>query len=120
MKKLSLFLLVFLTISFSSTSYSNFHKVEYKVKQSDSIKAYIYYQGVWHEGYITYNKTENDYTLNEYQFNDLYLMGGRPFSGYFRGQRFTQLNPNNELAKQYNFTHYVEIQGTRVYIIGKN
>ena len=115
MKKSSLLLLVFLTVSFNSTSYSNSHKG----KQSDSIKAYVYHQG-WHEGYITYTKTENDYTLNEYQFNDLYLMGSQSFSGYFRGERFTQLNPNSQLAKQFNFTHYVEIQGTRIYIIGKN
>lgn len=84
----------------------------------NSIEAYVFYQGNWVKGSITYEATQQGYTLKSYNFSQVYLAGGQTLSGYFYdGQRFTQLNQNNELAKKYNFTHYIDIQGIRAFII---
>lgn len=87
-----------------------------KCLQEKSLKAYIFYQGTWHEGFIMFNQTENGYQLTKYQFNDIYI-NGSPLNGYFNYEKFTKLNPNNELALKNNFTHYVNIQGLNAYII---
>lgn len=88
------------------------------VYQSRSIKAYINHQGQWHTGYIYYEPQQNGIRLTNYQFDTMYTVNGQSFSGNLGGnERFVPLNQNNNLARTYNFTHYLDLQGVRAYII---
>ncbi|MFV8327631.1 hypothetical protein [Flavobacterium sp. ZS1P14] len=86
--------------------------------QSNTYEAYMYHNGNWNKGRITMRQTENGYVLSTYSFSDIYTINGQQLSGnFYADQRLTRLNPNNDLAKNYNFTHYVDIQGVKAYII---
>lgn len=120
MKKL-LFILSFLFISNSflvnaKSSYTiNKSRVSF---QQTVYEAYAFHNGYWHKGRISINQYQNGYQLVSYSFNDISNYNGQPLSGnFYQGQQLIRLNPNNELAKANNFTHYVEIQGLKAYII---
>ena len=100
---------------FSNTSKVN---LQNNLVQS-SITAYIFHQGQWHTGFINYSTTQNGYKLTTYQFNTISsLQTGQKLVGHFYDDtKFTNLNPNNNLARQHNFTHYVSIEGFNAYII---
>jgi hypothetical protein len=84
--------------------------------QTYEYDAHIYYSGYWHTGKVWINQSKNGYKLLSYSF-DLQLTNGN-FSGDFdeRLHRLYELNPNNELAKRNNFTHYITVQNIKVYI----
>lgn len=87
--------------------------------QSKVYKAYIYHSGNWHTGKIFINQNENGYRLESYSFSDVFIGNGQRLEGSFiGGEELIRLNPNNELAINNNFTHYVEIMGLNAYIIG--
>lgn len=120
MKKTFLhFLLIFLLFGLSNNSEASvITKSHIKCLQQNSYKSYIFYNGNWHTGEIRMRQTENGHILSSYSFDDIYLMGNQTLSGYFYpDQQLIKLNPNSDLAKNNNFTHYVEIQGLRAYII---
>ena len=79
----------------------------------------MYHQGQWHTGFINYTTTQNGYELTSYQFDTVSSQQtGQKLTGYFNSDaKFINLNPNNNLARQYNFTHYINIQGITAYII---
>ena len=115
MKKILFILLAsILTMSFTTKS----TPIKTEISQENSIKAFIYSKGQWHTGYITYQQTSDSYVLISYSFNTLEKCYG---CGHLNGsfadsQKFNPLNPNNEYAKNYNYTHYIDIQGFRAYI----
>lgn len=115
MKKI-LFILLASILTTSFTTKSNPIKTE--ISQESNIKASIFAKGQWHNGYIRYQQNQSGYTLISYEFSTLETYNGTGFTGQFldRQAKFTALNPNNEYAKRYNFTHYVDIQGLRAYI----
>jgi len=113
MKNFILLALVFSMFSFTVPSGLK------KDSQNKSIAAYIYFQRTWYTGYIYYSTAPDGYKLESYSFDQMYI-GGQAFSGYFYGQeKFIPLNPNNELAKQNNFTHYVITREIPIYIIAQ-
>lgn len=74
-------------------------------QQLMTLEAQIFHQGHWHEGYITYTKTQNGYELEQYKFDIVSTLNGQ-CNGYFHeSEKFTPLNPNNDFAKDYNFIH---------------
>lgn len=86
------------------------------ILQDKTLKAYIYWQEEWHEGYISISNG----VLATYQFSTLEdrINRGNPLTGYFQAnERFIALNQNNQLALKYNFTHFVDFGGYRAYII---
>lgn len=92
--------------------------IEKIIGQQNYVKAYVSYQGQWHTGYIYYEQTQYGTKLTQYRFDTIYLVNGQSLSGNLGGnERFTTLNPNNPLAVKYNFTHYIDLQGVRAYII---
>lgn len=117
MKKI-LFVLCFSV--FNTTFSSNIVKRPTEIVQERSIKASIYFRGEWHYGYIKYQQQQTGYILTSYQFETIEMPGQGQFIGYFPNNqfKFVALNPNNEYAKNYNFTHYVDIMGLRAYITG--
>lgn len=117
MKKI-LFVLCFSV--FNTTFSNNFVKQPTEVIQERSIKASIYVRGEWYYGDIKYVQHEQGYTLTSYSFPSLEIPGQGQFSRAFPNNqfKFVALNPNNEYAKNYNFTHYVDIMGLRAYITG--
>ena len=114
MKKILFILLAsILTMSFTTKS----TPIKTEISQESSIEASIFAKGQWHRGYIKYQQNQNGYTLISYEFSTLETYNGTGFTGNFgSGARFITLNPNNEYAKRFNFTHYVDIQGLRAYI----
>lgn len=87
-----------------------------QIVQEQSLKAYIYWQNEWHQGYISISNG----VLSSYQFDDLNdrINTGNPLTGYFQAnERFIALNQNSQLALKYNFTHFVDFRGYRAYII---
>ncbi|MFH6951447.1 hypothetical protein ACHRV6_23370 [Flavobacterium sp. FlaQc-51] len=120
MKKYLLLTSLLLSVSMFSSRLkeSNFNKTVFSYVQQSSYEAYAFHNGSWHTGRIYIRQNQNGYQLISYSFNDLYMFNSQPLAGDFlQGQRLTPLNPNNELAKRNNFTHYVNIQGINVYII---
>lgn len=116
MKKI-LFVLCFSV--FNTAFSSNFVKQPTEIIQERSIKASIYVRGEWYYGDIKYVQHQQGYTLTYYSFPSLEIPGQGQFSGSLsNSSKFIALNPNNEYAKNYNFTHYVEIMGLRAYITG--
>jgi hypothetical protein len=117
MKKI-LFVLCFSV--FNTTFSNNITKHSIEVIQERSAKATIYVRGEWHYGYINYQQYPDGYVLTSYRFQTIELPGQGQFSGVFPNNqfKFIALNPNNEYAKNYNFTHYVDIMGLRAYITG--
>lgn len=114
MKKI-FFLILIGTLPMTSFSNSS-NLIEKTIIQSNSIKAYISYQGNWHTGYIYYEQGQNGVRLIQYRFDTINGLTG--FSGNFGGdENFTPLNPNNSFAVKYNFTHFIDLQGVRAYII---
>ncbi len=86
--------------------------------QTTSYNSYIYFSGNWHTGKIWIQQTQNGYKLLSYNFDSVHNVNGHKLSGDFdQRHSLTKLNPNNELAKQNNFTHYVTIQGLKAYLI---
>ena len=96
---------------------SNYSSTKKKnIKQDRTFKAYILSKGEWHEGLISISNG----VLSSYGFSSLEdrINTGGQLTGYFRGdERFVALNQNNKLAIEYNFTHYVDFNGYRAYII---
>ena len=121
MKKFSLFLtLTFIIITLSSFrhSASDFSPKSNSLneihKQQQTVNAYVWWGGNWRTGYITYVRTQQGYKPISYQFEDY---GNDQLRGqFFPGERFTPLNPNNNLAKQNNWTHTISVQGVAAYL----
>lgn len=113
---LSLFFILFVINteainSSESNSYSELVQEKY-------ITAYTFIKGRWYEGTIYYTQKSNSYELFNYFFKDAPSIYGSGLNGKFQdNERFVKLNPNNELAIKYNFTHYVDIDGIRIFII---
>jgi hypothetical protein len=120
MKKISVFTTItFLVITLSSfkNSSSDFSvrssSLKEIYKQEQTVDAFIMWGGNWRKGRITYMSTQQGYKPISYQFQDVdYRLKGKFFS-----EKFTPLNPNNELAKANNWTHTIGIQGTTAYLI---
>lgn len=120
MKKINVLLMLTLMLT-QSNSFSNeinlissFSKKN--ITQDQTIKAYIYWQEEWHEGYISISNG----ILTSYQFSSLEdrINRGGQLTGYFQAnEKFVKLNENNNLAIKYNFTHYLDFRGYRAYII---
>jgi len=86
--------------------------------QTTSYKAYVNSNGNWHTGTIWIQQTQNGHQLLSYNFDSVHSGMGHKLAGDFdQRHRLTKLNPNNELAKQNNVTHYVTIQGLKAYLI---
>lgn len=116
MKKLlpTLLGLIYLTSSFGTIGATN-PKYESKIiEQERSYRAYINKQNKWLNGYVNVSNGK----LTDYQFDNIDSNGSNQ-GKYITGQeQFYTLNPNNQLAINYNFTHYVDIAMLgRVYII---
>lgn len=109
MKKLVLLICLFVVTTSFTTE---------KSIQQQPVKSYINHQGQWYEGYITFVTDQFGKTVvSTYTFPTLFTANGTAFKGYFTGyENFTPLNPNSELAKQYNFTHYISFQGVNAYV----
>lgn len=111
---LSLFILC---LSTNPCNSKNPNSKNITITQEQTLKAYIYWQEEWHQGYITISNG----ILTNYQFSSLedrIDRGGRQLTGYFQAnERFVPLNQNSQLAIKYNFTHYVDFRGYRAYII---
>lgn len=119
MKNLILTLIVFFCLSLSvganNQIYKNLNSKFLKSKlQETRYKAYFNSQNKWYYGYVYLT----DGKLSDYQFENL-ESNGSVQGKYVTGQeKFYQLNPNNQLAINYNFTHYVDITMLgRIYII---
>lgn len=120
MKKINVLLMLTLMLT-QSNSFSNeinlissFSKKN--ITQDQTVKAYIYWQEEWHEGYISITNG----ILTSYQFSSLEdrINRGGQLTGYFQAnEKFVKLNENNNLAIKYNFTHYLDFKGYRAYII---
>ena len=111
------FLIIFSTVSVNASTVNTIDN-PIKLTQQSNYEAYVYYQGNWYTGMIYTRQSENGFQLSSYSFRNLYIFNGQQFSGNFnQEQRLVRLNPNSELAKNNNFTHYVNIQGVNVYII---
>lgn len=109
-----LLVLIFLTSSYSTIRVSDPKYACKIIEQERSYRAYINKQNKWINGYIYVNNGK----LTDYQFDNIDSNSSNQ-GKYITGQeQFYTLNPNNQLAINYNFTHYVDISLLgRVYII---
>jgi hypothetical protein len=101
------------------TTFPNFTEPILKyVNQSNSIEAYMSYQGNWHTGKIYYEQSQYGIKLLQYNFETINTLTGRGLRGSFDGnEKFIALNPNNDFAIKYNFTHFIDLEGLKAYII---
>lgn len=83
-------------------------------EQETRYKAYFNRQNKWHDGYVFVSEGR----LTDYQFENLENVGSIQ-GKYITGQeKIYALNPNNQLAINYNFTHYVDVAMLgRIYLI---
>jgi hypothetical protein len=79
-------------------------------QQETTFDVYVMQGGNWIKGQITYVRTQQGYTPIRYHFSDQ-LRGE-----FWPDQRFMPLNPNNELAKQNNWTHTISVGGATAYL----
>jgi hypothetical protein len=119
MKKLILlsFFLIFLTSFVGANNQTNkiINTDVFKSNlQETRYKAYFSRQNKWYNGYVYINEGRQ----TDYQFENLENTGSVQ-GKYVTGQeKFYTLNPNNPLAINYNFTHYVDVAMLgRIYII---
>ncbi len=110
MKKILLFsTLSIAVVSLSSFMfhYSNFNSIKTLKKinqQQQTVDAYIMIGGNWIRGQITYVRTQQGYQPIRFWF-------GQELRGEFwPDQSFIPLNPNNQLARQNNWTHTISVQ----------
>lgn len=80
-----------------------------KEQQRKTAFGYCLRRGEFVEAQVQYNVTPNGL-----QPDIAYVQGQRI---YLNGARFTPLNPNNEMAVKYNFTHYVSSSAGTIYVI---
>ncbi|MDP2112664.1 MAG: hypothetical protein Q8K69_01255 [Bacteroidota bacterium] len=98
----------------SSKSATSNALLNFSSQQDYSADAYIAGGNGWIKGFITYNKTQQGYVPIRYYFQNV---GGRELKGnFYKGDSFTPLNPNNQYAKQYNFTHTIKVPAATVYL----
>jgi hypothetical protein len=75
--------------------------------QQNAVRAYLLYQGQFVEGTISLQKTQYGARPVNYDFSGL---ANRQTSGqFYPDSQFIPLNPNNQYAVKYNFTHYISI-----------
>lgn len=88
------------------------------LQREQTVVAYMWWDNNWRSGNITYIRTQQGYTPVSYNFGDTQHRGGSisPLRGYFSGDRFVPLNPNNELAKKNNWTHIITVEGIDAYL----
>ncbi len=115
MKKLLVILVltVFITTltSFSSNisnKLTTTNSISESTQQQQVVPAYALCGGNWYSGQIAYIITDQGYKPLYYWFNDFC---GRQLQGQFYNERFVPLNPNNQLAKQNNWTHTISLNG---------
>lgn len=83
-------------------------------QQQQTVDAYVMWGGNWRRGQITYSSTQQGYKPISYQFEDY---GNSQLRGqFFPDQIFSPLNPNNQLAKQNNWTHTISVGGATAYL----
>jgi hypothetical protein len=121
MKKTLLFsTLTFVVVTLSSFKHSSSvifpktNSLNEIYQQQQTVDAYIMWGSNWRRGQITYSSTQQGYKPISYQFEDY---GNSQLRGqFFPDQRFSPLNPNNQLAKQNNWTHTISVQGVTAYL----
>jgi hypothetical protein len=77
--------------------------------QQNAVRAYLLYQGQFVDGTIGLQRTQFGARPVNYQFAG---MANRQTSGqFYPDSQFVPLNPNNQYAVRYNFTHYISVPG---------
>lgn len=89
---------------YTSSSFRIINSVNKIKQQQQTVDAFIMIGGNWVSGQITYMRTQQGYQPIRFSF-------GEQIRGEFwPDQRFIPLNPNNQLAKQNNWTHTINVQ----------
>jgi len=86
----------------SNLSLNNISNVMHQ--QQQTVDAFIMIGGNWMRGQITYMRTQRGFQPIRFYFNEQ-LKGE-----FWPDQTFIPLNPNNQLAKQNNWTHTISVQ----------
>jgi len=71
------------------------------IKNQQTFKAYVQTQTGWVEGFVT--------VVNGFVTNCQFPNNGRLTARIYENTRPSALNPNNQMAIQNNFTHYIDI-----------
>ncbi len=96
--------LCFGSISNSEYSQKKIEKISY---QQYSVKAYLVYQGSFVEGTINVQSTQRGLIPTVYNFSG--IANRQTYGSFYPNTSFTPLNPNNQYAIKYNFTHTISI-----------
>jgi|688.fasta_scaffold479937_2 hypothetical protein len=106
MKKKSLLILLYGVLILNSINEVNAMKsnsISSFIQQDKSLaKAYIYVRGEWIQGYVTIERG----LITRCQFPDI---GNGTIATIYSPTRPNTLNPNNPIAVNNNFTHYIDI-----------
>lgn len=89
------------------------HGNERSIQQRQTIKAYRRAQGSWQNGQVSIVRSPNGIIALDFNFNG-YVGGGR--GEFVQNTMLVPLNPNHELAKGMNFTHYVSSPAGALYM----
>ena len=78
-----------------------------------SKRAFLNFHGSWVEGQIQLIKSNQGYTPTSYSFSNVQNCS----SQFMPGEQFTPLNPNSDLAKAQNFTHFISVSCGTAYLM---
>lgn len=110
---LTLFIGVVALSSFSSNEKISNPSIKEYLKQQQTVEAYLLQGTNWTTGYVFYRC--NDYGCNptrwQFEVSDTSEYNNQTQGDFYQGTQFRRLNPNNQFARKYNFTHYVEVPG---------
>ena len=81
--------------------------------QVQTVYAWRMAGGQWQQGTVTYETTQQGFRPISYDFSN-YQNGER--NQFMPDSRFMPLNPNNELAKKYNWTHTISSMAGTLYL----
>ena len=103
----TLILLLGLNFNQQVISFKEATAQEISEPQQNAVRAYLLFQGQFVEGTISVQRTQFGARPINYQFSGI---AARQTSGqFYPDSQFVPLNPNNQYAVRYNFTHYISV-----------
>jgi hypothetical protein len=117
MKKILLLLFVFVFIfPFKNDKIFSNCVVEKNYQQTRSFDAFLWWGNRWVRGYIDCQVSQYGYVPIKYYFDAGVGSNFNSRGNFYQGDKFIPLNPNHELAKKNNWTHYIKVQGSNAYL----
>jgi hypothetical protein len=101
------FLLITLWLGFTSFIYPKMESNNKEDYQQYAVRAFLLFQGSFIDGTINVQRTQYGLIPTSYYFSG--IVNRQTSGSFYPNTAFMPLNPNNQYAVKYNFTHTVSV-----------